>query len=87
MRHVLRGVLFIFGALSMPPRRTSPCSGTPTAASRCDASIPPGRRVVVYTGYGTSDGVSFFMNNGRAVWNEAWLFDASDNRVLRHVYE
>jgi hypothetical protein len=49
------------------------------------------RRVVVYTGYGMSDGVSFFMNNSRAVWNydgdEASLFDANGNRVLRHVYE
>jgi competence protein ComEC len=55
------------------------------------ASIAAGRRVVVYTGYGTSDGVSFFMNNDRAVWNddgdEASLFDANGNRLLRHVYE
>lgn len=65
-------------------------------SSRCfrfpdGTSIGAGRRVVVYTGYGTSDGVSFFMNNNRAVWNddgdEASLFDANGNRVLRHVYE
>jgi len=65
-------------------------------SSRCfrfpaGAWIEPGERVVVYTGYGTSDGVSFFMNNDRAVWNndgdEASLFDAAGNPILRHVYE
>ena len=65
-------------------------------SSRCfrfpeGARIEPGRRVVVYTGYGTNDGVSFFMNNDRAVWNndgdEATLFDAEDNPVVRYVYE
>ena len=65
-------------------------------SSRCfrfpdDASIEPGGRVVVYTGYGMNDGVSFFMNNGRAVWNndgdEATLFDAHGHPVLRYVYE
>jgi competence protein ComEC len=53
--------------------------------------IEPGERVVVYTGYGTSDGVSFFMNNDRAIWNndgdEASLFDALGNLILRYVYE
>jgi beta-lactamase superfamily II metal-dependent hydrolase len=65
-------------------------------SSRCfrfpdEARLEARRRVVVYTGYGMSDGVSFFMNNSRAVWNhdgdEASLFDAHGNRVLRHVYE
>lgn len=65
-------------------------------SSRCfrfpdGVGIPVDRRVVVYTGYGMSDGVSFFMNNDRAVWNndgdEATLFDAEGNPVLRHVYE
>lgn len=65
-------------------------------ASRCfrfpdDARIEPSRRVVVYTGYGVADGVSFFMNNGRAVWNNdgdvATLFDAQGSTVLRYVYE
>ncbi|MDA0329352.1 MAG: lamin tail domain-containing protein [Gemmatimonadetes bacterium] len=65
-------------------------------ASRCfrfpdDARIEAGRRVVVYTGYGVADGVSFFMNNGRAVWNNdgdvATLFDAQGSTVLRYVYE
>lgn len=64
-------------------------------SSRCfrfpeGARIPADRRVVVYTGYGTSDGVSFFMNNARAVWNndgdEAILIDAGGGTVLRHVY-
>lgn len=65
-------------------------------SSRCfrfpdDARIDPGRRVVVYTGYGVSDGVSFFMNNSRAVWNndgdQATLFDADGNPIVRYVYE
>lgn len=64
-------------------------------SSRCfrfpeRARIRAHRRVVVYTGYGTSDGVSFFMNNARAVWNndgdEAILIDAGGRTVLRHVY-
>ncbi len=65
-------------------------------SSRCfrfpdDARIEPGRRVVVYTGYGMNDGVSFFMNNSRAVWNndgdEATIFDARGRPVVRYVYE
>jgi hypothetical protein len=38
-----------------------------------------------------TDGVSFFMNNGQAVWNdngdEATLFDASGEEIVRYVYE
>lgn len=65
-------------------------------SSRCfrfpdDARIEPRRRVVVYTGYGMNDGVSFFMNNSRAVWNndgdEATIFDDRGRPVLRYVYE
>jgi competence protein ComEC len=65
-------------------------------SSRCfrfpsGSNIDGGRRVVVYTGYGTTDGVSFFMNNGNAVWNdngdEARLFGAGGQEVLRYVYE
>ena len=65
-------------------------------SSRCfrfpsGSNIDGGRRVVVYTGYGTTDGVSFFMNNGNAVWNdngdEAKLFSAGGQEVLRYVYE
>ncbi len=65
-------------------------------SSRCfrfppGASIASGRRAVVYTGYGSTDGVSFFMNNGRSVWNnngdEATLFDAGGNTIVRYVYE
>ncbi|MGB1779860.1 MAG: lamin tail domain-containing protein [Longimicrobiales bacterium] len=65
-------------------------------SSRCfrfppGSSIAPGRRVVVYTGYGSTDGVSFFMNNGRPVWNnngdEATLLDTGGHVILRHVYE
>lgn len=65
-------------------------------SSRCfrfppGASIAAGRRAVVYTGYGSTDGVSFFMNNGRSVWNnngdEATLFDGGGNTIVRYVYE
>lgn len=53
-------------------------------------SAPPGRRIVVYTGYGIPDGASYFMNNDRRVWNEdgdeASLYDADGRLVLRHVY-
>ena len=65
-------------------------------SSRCfrfpaGSKIDGARRVVVYTGYGATDGVSFFMNNGNAVWNdngdEARLFDAGGQEVLRYVYE
>jgi len=65
-------------------------------SSRCfrfppGASIAPSRSVVVYTGYGSTDGVSFFMNNGRPVWNnngdEATLFDSGGHVIVRYVYE
>ena len=65
-------------------------------SSRCfrfpsGSEIDGGRRVLVYTGYGMTDGVSFFMNNGQAVWNdngdEATLFDASGEEIVRYVYE
>ena len=49
-----------------------------------------GVQVVVYTGYGASDGVSFYMNSGQAVWNNdgdtATLYDAGGAAVLRYVY-
>ena len=58
--------------------------------------FPPGARIVaggrirVYTGYGMSDGYSFFMNNDRAVWNndgdEATLYDERGEVVVRFVY-
>jgi competence protein ComEC len=63
--------------------------------SRCfefppGSSIPAGEQVRVYTGYGSSDGFSFFMNNSRAVWNndgdEATLYDERGRMVLRYVY-
>jgi len=47
-------------------------------------------QVVVYTGYGRNDGVSFYMNSARAVWNNdgdtATLYDAAGTPVLRYVY-
>ncbi|NNF13431.1 MAG: hypothetical protein HKN72_09415 [Gemmatimonadetes bacterium] len=53
-------------------------------------ALRPGRDVVVYTGYGLPDGVSFFMNNDRRVWNEngdeATLYDQAGRTVVRHVY-
>ena len=63
--------------------------------SRC-FRFPPGARILaggqvrVYTGYGMTDGVSFFMNNERAVWNndgdEATLYDDRGDVVVRFVY-
>ena len=54
------------------------------------AVLPDGGQVVVYTGYGTNDGVSFYMNSGQAVWNNdgdtATLYDAAGTPVLRYVY-
>ena len=49
-----------------------------------------GGRIVVYTGYGTNDGRSFYMNSGQAIWNNdgdtATLYDAGGIPVLRYVY-
>lgn len=65
-------------------------------SSRCfrfpdDARIDAGGRVVVYSGYGTTDGRSYFMNGVRSVWNsngdEAALYDAAGTLVVRYVYE
>ncbi|UCG85625.1 MAG: lamin tail domain-containing protein [Gemmatimonadota bacterium] len=65
------------------------------AASACftfpaGAVIPAGSRVVVYTGSGRSDGASFFMNRGRAVWNNrgdvATLWDSTQRMVARYAY-
>ena len=54
------------------------------------AVLPDGGQVVVYTGYGMNDGVSFYMNSGQAVWNNdgdtATLYDAGGTTVLRYVY-
>ena len=63
--------------------------------SRCfefppGSRIPVGEQVRIYTGYGSADGSSFFMNNSRAVWNndgdEATLYDERGRIVLRYVY-
>ncbi len=52
--------------------------------------LPDGGQIVVYTGYGTNNGVSFYMNSGQAVWNNdgdtATLYDAGGTPVLRYVY-
>ena len=54
------------------------------------AVLPDGGQVVVYTGYGRNDGVSFYMNSARAVWNNdgdtATLYDDAGTPVLRYVY-
>lgn len=64
---------------------TTRCFRFPTGTS-----LRPGRDVVVYTGYGYPDGVSFFQNNDRRVWNEngdeATLYDEAGRTVVRHVY-
>jgi hypothetical protein len=54
-------------------------------------AVPPdGGQVVVYTGYGTNDGVGFYMNSGQAVWNNdgntATLYNEGGTAVLRYVY-
>lgn len=52
--------------------------------------IPAGQQVVVYTGSGRQDGTSFYMNSGRAVWNNrgdvATLSDSSGRVVVRYAY-
>ena len=64
-------------------------------SSRCfrfpdDARIDGLGRVVVFTGYGMSDGYSFFMNDIRSVWNsngdEASLYDDEGTMIVRFVY-
>ncbi len=53
--------------------------------------VSAGGQIVVYTGSGVSDGVAFFMNSGRAVWNNdgdtATLYDSDGTVIVRHVYE
>ena len=65
------------------------------AASHCfifpeGAEIPGSGRVVLFTGHGTTDGTNFFMNSGRAVWNNtgdtATLYDPMGRIVRRYVY-
>jgi competence protein ComEC len=54
------------------------------------AVLAASETAVVYTGSGQNDGRSFFMNRGRAVWNNrgdvATLRDAAGNLVLRYAY-
>lgn len=54
------------------------------------ASVRAGGTAVLYTGRGMSDGSSFFMGSGSAVWNNdgdtATLHDRSGRVVARHVY-
>ena len=53
------------------------------------AVLPDGGQVVVYTGYGTNDGVSFYMNSGQAVWNNdraTTLYDEAGTPGLTYVY-
>lgn len=53
--------------------------------------IPGGQGVVLFTGSGSSDGISFFMNSGAAVWNNdgdtASLFDGQGALVGQQTYE
>ena len=54
------------------------------------AVLEAGGLVRVYTGYGTTDGYTFFMNHTREVWNdngdEATLRDGAGRVVARGVY-
>jgi hypothetical protein len=54
------------------------------------ATIQPGSRVVVFTGSGQSDGTNFYMNRGRAVWNNngdvATLWDSAGRAVTSYAY-
>lgn len=65
------------------------------AASHCyrfppGAEIAGGGSVTVFTGHGTDDGTHFFMNRGRAVWNNggdvATLWDAAGKVVGTYAY-
>ena len=76
---------------NMPIGRWQVCD----LSTRCfrfpdDAVVRAGLRVVVHTGLGMPDGVSFFMNHDRSVWNpdgdEATLFDENGVEVARTVY-
>lgn len=55
------------------------------------AAIPSGQAIVVFTGSGISDGVSFYMNRGAAVWNNdgdtASLTDEDGRLVAVQAYE
>ena len=79
------------GPSDMPIGRWQVCD----LSTRCfrfpdDAVVRAGLRVVVHTGLGMPDGVSFFMNHDRSVWNpdgdEATLFDENGVEVARTVY-
>jgi hypothetical protein len=54
------------------------------------AHIPAGQQIVLFTGPGESDGVSFFMNSGSAVWNNdgdtATLLDQKGRTAASYVY-
>jgi hypothetical protein len=54
------------------------------------ASIEGGGKVVVFTGAGRNDGITFYMNRGRAVWNNrgdvATLRDAARRVMAVYVY-
>lgn len=54
------------------------------------ARITAGGQAVVYTGAGQNDGTNFFMNRGRAVWNNtgdvATLRDAAGRVVATYAY-
>lgn len=55
-----------------------------------DSSIPAGQRVTLFTGYGRSDGVRFYMGSGSAVWNNdgdvATLYDSQRQVVVTYAY-
>ncbi len=55
-----------------------------------DSRIPAGQRVTLFTGYGRTDGVRFYMGSGSAVWNNegdvATLYDSQRQVVVTYVY-
>ena len=55
-----------------------------------DSRIPAGQRVTLFTGYGRTDGVRFYMGSGSAVWNNdgdvATLYDSQGQVVVTYVY-
>lgn len=65
------------------------------AAQHCftfpqDSRIPGGQRVTLFTGYGRSDGVRFYMGSGSPVWSNegdvATLYDSQRQVVVTYVY-
>ena len=52
--------------------------------------VSPGGQVVLFTGSGRTDGISFFWGSPSAIWNNrgdtATLFDRDGRVIVRYVY-